>query len=33
VAAAQTVIAAKLTPETADKLVKQGIDALKSKLN
>jgi F-type H+-transporting ATPase subunit b len=33
VTAAQTVIAAKLTPETADKLVKQGIDALKSKLN
>lgn len=33
VAAAQMVIAEKLTPETADKLVKQGIDALKSKLN
>jgi F-type H+-transporting ATPase subunit b len=33
VAAAQTVIAAQLTPETADKLVKQGIDALKGKLN
>jgi F-type H+-transporting ATPase subunit b len=33
VAAAQSVIAAKLTPEAADKLVKQGIDALKSKLN
>ena len=33
VAAAQTVIAAKLTPEAADKLVKQGIDALKGKLN
>lgn len=33
VAAAQMVIAAKLTPETADKLVKQGIDTLKSKLN
>ncbi|HEX2449243.1 MAG TPA: F0F1 ATP synthase subunit B [Methyloceanibacter sp.] len=33
VTAAQTVIAQKLTPETADKLVKQGIDALKGKLN
>ena len=33
VAAAQSVIAAQLTPETADKLVKQGIDALKTKLN
>jgi len=33
IAAAQMVIADKLTPETADKLVKQGIDALKSKLN
>jgi F-type H+-transporting ATPase subunit b len=33
VAAAQTVIAAKLTPETADKLVKQGIEALKGNLN
>jgi F-type H+-transporting ATPase subunit b len=33
VAAAQTVIAEKLTPEAADKLVKQGIDALKGKLN
>jgi F-type H+-transporting ATPase subunit b len=33
VAAAQIVIAQKLTPETADKLVKQGIDALKGKLN
>jgi F-type H+-transporting ATPase subunit b len=33
VAAAQTVIAAKLTPEEADELVKQGIDALKGKLN
>lgn len=33
VAAAQTVIADKLTPETADKLVKQGVDALKTKLN
>ncbi|MFO7477776.1 MAG: ATP F0F1 synthase subunit B [Methyloceanibacter sp.] len=30
---AQIVIAQKLTPETADKLVKQGIDALKGKLN
>ncbi len=33
VAAAQTIIAAKLTPETADRLVKQGIAALKTKLN
>ncbi len=33
VAAAQIVIAEKLTPEAADKLVKQGIDALKGKLN
>lgn len=33
VTAAQIVIAQKLTPETADKLVKQGIDALKGKLN
>lgn len=33
VAAAQIVIAQKLTPETADKLLKQGIDALKGKLN
>ncbi|MBQ0816516.1 MAG: F0F1 ATP synthase subunit B [Methyloceanibacter sp.] len=33
VAAAQTVIADKLTPETADKLVKQGVDAIKTKLN
>jgi F-type H+-transporting ATPase subunit b len=33
IAAAQMVIADRLTPETADKLVKQGIDALKSKLN
>jgi F-type H+-transporting ATPase subunit b len=33
VSAAQMVIAAKLTPETADKLVKQGIEALKDKLN
>ena len=33
IAAAQIVIAQKLTPEGADKLVKQGIDALKGKLN
>jgi F-type H+-transporting ATPase subunit b len=33
VAAAQIVIREKLTPETADKLVKQGIEALKGKLN
>jgi F-type H+-transporting ATPase subunit b len=33
VAAAEIVIATKLTPAEADKLVKQGIDALKSKLN
>jgi F-type H+-transporting ATPase subunit b len=33
VAAAQSVIAAKLTPDVASKLVSQGIDALKSKLN
>ena len=33
VTAAQTVIAARLTPEAADKLVSQGIDALKGKLN
>jgi F-type H+-transporting ATPase subunit b len=33
VAAAQIVIAEKLTPETAGKLVNQGIDALQSKLN
>ncbi len=33
VAAAQSVIAEKLTPELADKLVAQGTDALKSKLN
>ncbi|MBK5196773.1 MAG: ATP F0F1 synthase subunit B [Methyloceanibacter sp.] len=33
IAAAQSVIAAKLTPQAADTLVKQGIDALKSKLN
>jgi len=33
VAAAQMVIADKITPETADKLVKQGIEAAKTKLN
>jgi F-type H+-transporting ATPase subunit b len=33
VAAAEIVIATKLTPAEADKLVKQGIDALKSKFN
>jgi len=33
VAAAQSVIAKSLTPATADKLVKQGIEALKSRLN
>ena len=33
VAAAQIAIAQKLTPEAADKLVTQGIDALKGKLN
>jgi F-type H+-transporting ATPase subunit b len=33
VTAARAVIAAKLTPEGADKLVSQGIDALKGKLN
>jgi len=33
VAAAQMVIKEKLTPETADKLVKQGIEALKGRLN
>jgi F-type H+-transporting ATPase subunit b len=33
VAAAQIVIKEKLTPETADKLVKQGIEALKDRLN
>jgi F-type H+-transporting ATPase subunit b len=33
VIAAQTLIANGLTPETADKLVKQGIDALKSRVN
>ena len=33
VIAAQSLIANSLTPETADKLVKQGIEALKSRLN
>ena len=33
VAAAQSVIADKLTPETADKLITQGITSLKTKLN
>jgi F-type H+-transporting ATPase subunit b len=33
ITAARTIIAAKLTPEGADKLVSQGIDALKGKLN
>jgi F-type H+-transporting ATPase subunit b len=33
VAAAQIVIAEKLSPEAADKLVKQGIEALKGRLN
>lgn len=33
VAAAQSLIAAKLTPDRADKLVSESIDALKSKLN
>jgi len=33
ITAARTVIAAKLTPEGANKLVSQGIDALKGKLN
>ena len=33
VAAAQMVIADKLTAETADKLITDGIDALKAKLN
>ena len=33
IAAAQTVIAAQLPPEGADALVKQGIAALKTKLN
>jgi F-type H+-transporting ATPase subunit b len=33
IAAAQMVITQKLTPEAADKLVKQGIGTLKGKLN
>jgi F-type H+-transporting ATPase subunit b len=33
VIAAQSLIAKNLTPETVDKLVKQGIEALKSRLN
>jgi F-type H+-transporting ATPase subunit b len=33
VAAARTVISQKLTPETADKLIKQGTEALKERLN
>jgi F-type H+-transporting ATPase subunit b len=33
VQAAQVLIAAKLTPDVAERLVTQGIDALKSKLN
>jgi F-type H+-transporting ATPase subunit b len=33
IAAAQAVIKEKLTPEAADKLVSQGIDALKGQLN
>jgi F-type H+-transporting ATPase subunit b len=33
IAAAQIVIAERLSPEVANKLVTQGIDALKSKLN
>ncbi|MGE3528386.1 MAG: ATP F0F1 synthase subunit B [Methyloceanibacter sp.] len=33
IAAARTVIAENLNPETADKLVSQGIDALKGRLN
>jgi F-type H+-transporting ATPase subunit b len=33
IAAARTVIAEKLTPDAADKLVSQGIDALKGQLN
>ena len=33
IAAAQAVIAENLTPQAADKLIKQGIDALKGKLN
>ncbi len=32
IAAAQAVIAENLTPQAADKLIKQGIDALKGKL-
>src|SRR3990170_4319301 len=33
VAAAQELIAAKLTPETADKLLARSVEAVKSKLN
>lgn len=33
ISAARSVIAEKLTPEAADKLVRQGIDALKGRLN
>jgi F-type H+-transporting ATPase subunit b len=33
IAAAQIIISDTLTAETADKLVKQGVDALKTKLN
>jgi F-type H+-transporting ATPase subunit b len=33
VTAAQTIIADSLTPERADKLLKQGIDTVKTKLN
>ena len=33
IAAAERVMAAQLTPEAADRLVKHGIDALKTKLN
>jgi hypothetical protein len=33
VAAAQALIAAKLTPDRAEKLVSESIDSLKSKLN
>jgi F-type H+-transporting ATPase subunit b len=33
ITAAQSVIAQSLSPEMADKLVKQGIDALKGRLN
>ncbi len=32
-AAAEAVIAGKLTEETADKLIAEGIETLKSKLN